>query len=117
MTATTPPSDEFPCQLTLNIPLPTPTHARTALRVLAVDAELSPLVQRQLSISAAQTPQNVLRVHYAATTNRMLRVAVNGFFDSLAVVLGIMHECDGDVVMAPGGESVEGAQGVVCVEG
>ncbi|KAK8151230.1 transcription factor Pcc1-domain-containing protein [Phyllosticta citrichinensis] len=111
----TPSSPDFPCQLTLTIPLPTPTHATTAHRVLTIDAELSPLVHRHLSISPAA--RNVLVVRYAATTNRMLRVAVNGFFDSLAVVLGVMHECDEDIVLAPGGESVEGAQGVVGVEG
>ena len=35
---------------------------------------------------------------YKATTNRMLRVAVNGFFESLGVVVGCMTELDVDVV-------------------
>ena len=39
----------------------------------------------------------VLRTEYKATTNRMLRVAVNGFMESLGVVLGIMEELDVDV--------------------
>ena len=40
----------------------------------------------------------VLRTDYKATTNRMLRVAVNGFMESLGVVLGIMEELDVDVL-------------------
>ena len=40
----------------------------------------------------------VLRTEYKATTNRMLRVAVNGFMESLGVVLGIMEELDIDVL-------------------
>ena len=40
----------------------------------------------------------VLRAEYKATTNRMLRVAVNGFMESLGVVLGIMEELDVDVL-------------------
>ena len=41
---------------------------------------------------------SVLRVEYKATTNRMLRVAVNGFMESLGVVLGVMEELDLDVL-------------------
>ena len=40
----------------------------------------------------------VLCTEYKATTNRMLRVAVNGFMESLGVVLGIMEELDIDVL-------------------
>ena len=40
----------------------------------------------------------VLRTEYKATTNRMLRVAVNGFMESLGLVLGIMEELDVDVL-------------------
>lgn len=40
----------------------------------------------------------VLRTNYKATTNRMLRVAVNGFMESLGVVLGVMEELDVDVL-------------------
>lgn len=39
-----------------------------------------------------------LRTEYKATTNRMLRVAVNGFMESLGVVLGVMEELDVDVL-------------------
>ena len=41
----------------------------------------------------------VLRTEYRATTNRMLRVAVNGFMESLGVVLGVMEELDLDVLL------------------
>ena len=40
----------------------------------------------------------VLRTQYKATTNRMLRVAVNGFMESLGIVLGVMQELDVDVL-------------------
>lgn len=48
--------------------------------------------------SGAQT--NVLRVHYKATTNRMLRVSVNSFMDSLALILEVMEKLDVDVLEA-----------------
>ena len=42
--------------------------------------------------------KTVLRTEYKAATNRMLRVAVNGFMESLGLVLGIMEELDVDVI-------------------
>ena len=44
----------------------------------------------------------VLKTEYRATTNRMLRVAVNGFMESLGVVLGVMEELDVDVLAGQG---------------
>ncbi|KAI4115584.1 MAG: hypothetical protein LQ345_003842 [Seirophora villosa] len=44
--------------------------------------------------------KTVLRTEYQATTNRMLRVSVNGFLESMGVVLGIMQELDVDVLAA-----------------
>jgi EKC/KEOPS complex subunit PCC1/LAGE3 len=74
------------------------------LQALQVDKELSPLVCRSLSLIApdadASCDKTVLRTEYKATTNRMLRVAVNGFMESLAVVLAIMEELDVDVLEA-----------------
>lgn len=48
----------------------------------------------------------------------MLRVAVNGFFESLGVVLGVMEELDVDVIDRPGKEEVwgVGVQGLVQTE-
>lgn len=70
------------------------------MRALQVDAELSPLVRRQFSLTAddGHEEQNVLRTQYKATTNRMLRVAVNGYMESVAVVLQVMEELDVDVL-------------------
>lgn len=56
---------------------------------------------------------STLVVLYAATTNRMLRVAVNGFFESLGVVLGVMEELDVDVIDGPVRGDLTGVQGLV----
>ncbi|KAJ4343525.1 hypothetical protein N0V87_000292 [Didymella glomerata] len=107
-------------RLQLNIPFPSSHYASTALRALAVDAELSPLVRRSFSLASdakqSGAEQSILVVDYAATTNRMLRVAVNGFFESVGVVIGVMKDLDVDVVYEPVRESLEGVQGLV-VEG
>ncbi|KAL8718085.1 MAG: hypothetical protein Q9225_004741 [Loekoesia sp. 1 TL-2023] len=42
--------------------------------------------------------KTVLRTEYKATTNRMLRVSVNGFLESMGVVLGVMQELDVDML-------------------
>ncbi|KAF2834226.1 Pcc1-domain-containing protein [Patellaria atrata CBS 101060] len=120
--------DEFPCRITLNIPFPSARLATAALRALRVDAELSPLVSRGLSSSSPGS--STLLVQYAATTNRMLRVAVNGFFESLRVIIGVMEELDLDVVdkvvsegvvkegfeWAEWEEGLRGVQGVVSMK-
>ncbi|OCK82553.1 Pcc1-domain-containing protein [Lepidopterella palustris CBS 459.81] len=116
----------FPCTLTLHIPLPTPL-ASIALHALAVDQELSPLVRRSFALTnpspdtssdvSSADAKTILQVSYAATTNRMLRVAVNGFFESVGVVLGVMEELDVDVLDVPGKEGLEGVQGVERVPG
>ena len=97
----------------IDLPLPSHRLASAALQALQVDEELSPLVNRTFSL---ETPQEaateetngdlgrtegnkyILRTEYKATTNRMLRVAVNGFMESLGVVLGVMEELDIDVL-------------------
>jgi EKC/KEOPS complex subunit PCC1/LAGE3 len=83
----------------VDVPLPTHRLAKTALQALQVDKELSPLVRRELSVAEddAQRPP-VLHVEYRATTNRMLRVAVNGFMDSLKLVVEVMETLDADVL-------------------
>ena len=93
----------------LHVPLPTSRLASTALQALQVDPELSPLVWRKLSAvdsPDATTPSSssedaagsILRVEYKAATNRMLRVAVNSFMDSLKLVLEVMEQLDVDVI-------------------
>lgn len=85
------------------MPFPTARLSTIAMKALSVDRELSPLVQRQFyTVAAADgSPETcVLRIHYKATTNRMLRVAVNGFMDSLSLVLEVMERLDADVLEA-----------------
>lgn len=77
----------------LQFPFPSNRLATTALDAIQVDPELSPLVHRDLSVSDAS-----LLVHYQATTNRMLRVAVNSFMDSLKLVVQVMEKLDVDVM-------------------
>ncbi|KAJ6787884.1 hypothetical protein PWT90_07814 [Aphanocladium album] len=99
----------FPCSIELKVPFPTNRLASTALQAIQVDPELSPLVRRQLSLVAASSDAaaaagkaaeatTVLRVDYQATTNRMLRVAVNSFMDSLKLVIEVMEQLDEDVL-------------------
>ena len=100
----------------IHTPLLNHRLASTALLALQVDAELSPLVRRRLTLvtpseatdmttSVDDAPNRlddesttILRTEYRATTNRMLRVAVNGYMESLGVVLHIMQELDVDVL-------------------
>ncbi|KAL1978676.1 hypothetical protein VTN31DRAFT_1535 [Thermomyces dupontii] len=98
---------KFPYSLTISVPFPNNRLASAAMRALQVDAELSQLVTRSFRLttgsSNSATMENeedktVLETTYRATTNRMLRVSVNGFMDSLGVVLGVMHELDVDVL-------------------
>jgi EKC/KEOPS complex subunit PCC1/LAGE3 len=98
----------------LKLPFPTAHLARTAQRSLAVDKELSSLVKRSFDVEEESEGQDatVLVVNYAATTNRMLRVAVNGFFESLGVVLHVMEELDLDVIDRPGTEPLDKVQGL-----
>ncbi|KAI2466634.1 Pcc1-domain-containing protein [Annulohypoxylon bovei var. microspora] len=96
---------QFPCMLTIEVPFPTSRLASIALKTLQVDKELSPLVQRTFSIGSSNegtangdVEGTILRTEYKATTNRMLRVAVNSFMDSLNLVLEVMQELDTDVL-------------------
>ncbi|KAF2822251.1 Pcc1-domain-containing protein, partial [Ophiobolus disseminans] len=113
-------AEDFPCTLIISIPFPTPHLASTALRALSVDSELSPLVRRAFSLtspnssstSTSPSKSSILQVNYAATTNRMLRVAVNGFIESAGVVIGVMKDLDVDVMHEPVKEGLEGVQGL-----
>lgn len=95
---------------TIALPLPTNRLASAALRALEVDSELSPSVRRTMILTAPKTSsteakqivneedKTVLETTYSATTHRMLRVSVNGFMESVNVVLGVMEELDVDVL-------------------
>ncbi|KAG0650993.1 hypothetical protein D0Z07_2523 [Hyphodiscus hymeniophilus] len=108
---------DFPCSLVIDLPLPTSRLASAASQALRVDKELSPLVRRSFYTlpAAVSNPaedatlvhtseETILRTEYKATTNRMLRVAVNGFMESLSVVLGVMEELDIDVLGVDSGK-------------
>ena len=86
----------------LQFPFPTSRLASTALDAIQVDPELSPLVRREFSLIKGQYNEDddpqVLRVDYRATTNRMLRVAVNSFMESLRLVVEVMEQLDVDVL-------------------
>lgn len=91
----------------ISIPLPTNRLASAALRAIQVDQELSPFVRRSHALVARsgsagqpddEESKTVLETTYRATTNRMLRVSVNGFMETLGVVLGVMEELDVDVL-------------------
>ena len=90
------------CFSVISIPLPTRRLALAAQRALRVDEELSCLVRRSFAVeedeSGLTEGKTILRTDYKATTNRMLRVAVNGFMESLGVVLAVMEELDVDVL-------------------
>jgi EKC/KEOPS complex subunit PCC1/LAGE3 len=109
----------------IRIPFPTSHLAHTALRAISADKELSSLVSRSFDLEAdspirqsptqleaAEDDTTVLVVLYTAATNRMLRVAVNGFFESLRVVLHVMEELDLDVIDKPTSQNLDGVQGL-----
>lgn len=98
----------------IDVPFPTARLSSIAIKAITVDKELSPLVRREFStvnVASASggagarvdgdddvTGQNVMRVLYKATTNRMLRVSVNSFMDSLSLILEVMERLDADVL-------------------
>jgi EKC/KEOPS complex subunit PCC1/LAGE3 len=86
----------------LDVPLPSHRLALTALEAIRVDKELSPLVCRNLyleNVNADNIDQGqILKIEYKATTNRMLRVAVNSFMESLKLVVEVMEQLDVDVL-------------------
>ncbi|KAI5291819.1 hypothetical protein KEM54_006064 [Ascosphaera aggregata] len=118
----------FPYRLTVSLPLPSYRLANAAKRSIEVDSELSPSVCRRVSLASItregkmaasissgshekslpdaikEDEPTLLITEYSAATNRMLRVAVNGFMESMGVVLGVMAELDVDV-MELGAES------------
>lgn len=72
----------------------------------------SKLADSTSNLSLSEESKTVLNVHYKATTPRMLRVAVNGFFESLGVIVQVMEELDVDVLHEKGIQGLEGVQGV-----
>lgn len=77
----------------------------------SIDA-ISGVANPKLETAPTNEEATVLRTFYRATTNRMLRVAVNGFFESMGVVLQVMEELDIDVIQEKGLQDLQGVQGV-----
>lgn len=75
-------------------------------------ATADPGTKEEKPVASADVDKTILKTEYNATTNRMLRVAVNGFFESLGTVIQVMGELDTDVIHEKGLESLDGAQGV-----
>lgn len=73
---------------------------RRILTVTTPSAEQATEPQEKKLKSDSEESKTVLQVNYYATTNRMLRVAVNGFMESMGVILGAMAELDVDVLDA-----------------
>jgi EKC/KEOPS complex subunit PCC1/LAGE3 len=86
----------------IDVPFPTARLASVGLQALSVDKELSPLVHREFQTVSqdGSDDDSVLRIVYKATTNRMLRMAVNAFMDSLHMVIEVMEALDVDVLEA-----------------
>lgn len=101
----------LPAIRSIDVPLPTERLATTALKAIQVDKELSPLVRRELSVVPAAGAEDgahatqLLRAEYRATTNRMLRVAVNSYMESLRLVVEVMEQLDVDVLEQQQAES------------
>ncbi|KAI9882904.1 MAG: hypothetical protein M1823_005343 [Watsoniomyces obsoletus] len=95
--------------------------ASCAVRALEVDQELSSRVRRSLTARSRPRPSTSggdgdseavsntdataddaveaeLSALFEASTNRLLRVAVNGYMESLRLVIGVMEELDVDVL-------------------
>jgi hypothetical protein len=65
-------------------------------------SSVDPTAKTQDGVVIPEESKTVLQTVYAAATNRMLRVAVNGFMESLGVVLAVMEELDVDVLAESG---------------
>ena len=76
------------------------------------DVPQSEVTKSMANLSTSDENNTVLKVYYRATTPRMLRVAVNGFFESLGLIIQVMEELDVDVLHEKGIEGLEGVQGV-----
>ncbi|KAF8477319.1 transcription factor Pcc1-domain-containing protein, partial [Kalaharituber pfeilii] len=78
----------------IKIPLPPGELAHQMLRALSVDPELSKgAVHRSFSCT-----NDTLEIHYAATSARMLRVAVNGVLESVRLCVRVAGELSADVL-------------------
>ncbi|KAK9237750.1 CTAG/Pcc1 family [Lipomyces kononenkoae] len=87
--------------LTLTIPFHTSRQAEIAYNAISPDPQLKPDQFTQvLSIKDASGPGDqliagrILVAEFEAASERVLRVGVNGFLDSLGVVVGCLKDLD-----------------------
>ena len=74
----------------LSIPLDTAQHADVLRQSLEPDPELKP---EQIS-KRFEVTENILKVHFEATNNRILRVAVNSLLDSVGELLECIEDLE-----------------------
>lgn len=74
----------------LSIPLDTAQHADVLRQSLEPDPELKP---EQIS-KRFEVTENILKVHFEATNNRILRVAVNSLLDSVGELLECVEDLE-----------------------
>ncbi|KAK9368112.1 CTAG/Pcc1 family [Lipomyces kononenkoae] len=88
--------------LTLTIPFETARQTEIAYNAISPDPQLKPDEFTQvLSITEACDPGDqsipsriILVAEFEAASERVLRVGVNGFLDSLGVVIGCLKDLD-----------------------
>ena len=81
-------SSAFSYTATLRLALGTPVRALAARRSLEVDLELDATTVRKQFVAEGGS----LRVEFAASSARMLRVALSSFFDMSKVVVETLDE-------------------------
>ncbi|KAI9209884.1 CTAG/Pcc1 family [Polychytrium aggregatum] len=75
-------------QLQISVPFPNAALAQIALKTLSVDRELkSDQLQREMRVEG-----HYLYIDFKASTARLLRASVSGFFDMLILVCRTMDE-------------------------
>ena len=78
----------------IKIPLPPSALPTYIMRALSVDPELSKdAVRRRFTCT-----EDMLEIHYAATSARMLRVAVNGALESVRLCVRVAAELSTQVL-------------------
>ncbi|KAK9456078.1 transcription factor Pcc1-domain-containing protein [Dipodascopsis uninucleata] len=90
---------EMPCKLAVFIPFPTYRQADIILRTLSPDPQLKhDQFEQMLSTEMTGEEECTLKADFRAVTDRVLRVGVNGFFESLGVAVGCLRELDYSVL-------------------
>ncbi|KAK9474468.1 CTAG/Pcc1 family [Dipodascopsis tothii] len=81
---------DLPTSLSLQVPFPTARQAQIAYGAISPDPQVKP---DQFVVDLV-VEDSTLNAKFSAASDRVLRVGVNGFFESLNVVLECLHELD-----------------------